>query len=150
MWQKNIAHVPQNIFLTDDTLFNNIGLGIEPNLINEEKIYKAAKKASIYKDIKAMPHGFESFVGERGANLSGGQIQRLGIARALYKNKDILILDESTSSLDLKTEQEISHMLSNLPKELTIIIIAHKLKILENCDSIYELREGELKFTKIS
>ncbi len=149
-WQRKIAHVPQNIFLADDTLINNIGFGIEPNLISKEKIYDAAIKSSIYKDIKLMPNGFESFVGERGATLSGGQIQRLGIARALYKNKEILILDESTSSLDSKTEIEISNMLNKLPKELTIIIIAHKFKILGNCDTIYELKEGKLEVLKIS
>ena len=142
--QKNIAHVPQRIFLSNDSILNNIAFGIESKSINKEKAYLSAKKALISEDIEKMEKGFNSFVGERGANLSGGQLQRLGIARAIYKEKNILILDESTSSLDIKTENKIINVLDKFSKDLTIIIVAHRFTILENCDSVYELRKGKL------
>ncbi len=144
MWQKNIAHVPQNIFLSNDTILRNIAFGIEPNLIDNLKVYKAARDAFIFKDIESMPLKYQTFVGERGVNLSGGQLQRLGIARALYKQKDLLILDEITSSLDKNTEDEIINVLDKLSSDITILIVAHRLTTLKICDKVYELQGGKL------
>tara|TARA_B100000242_G_scaffold145628_1_gene103809 strand:- start:1755 stop:3077 length:1323 start_codon:yes stop_codon:yes gene_type:complete len=144
MWQKNIAHVPQNIFLSNDSILNNIAFGIEPNLIKKSRVIEAANNACFSNDIEKMPLKYKTFVGERGGNLSGGQLQRLGIARALYQKKDLLILDEITSSLDINTENQIIDLLDGLSSDLTIIIIAHRLNTLKNCDKVFELSEGKL------
>ncbi len=149
MWQKNIAHVPQNIFLSNDTILKNIAFGIEPNSIENSRVYEAARNAFIFKDIERMPHKFQTFVGERGSNLSGGQLQRIGIARALYKNKDVLILDEITSSLDKNTEDQIINLLERLSSDFTIIIVAHRLSTLKNCDKVFELKDGLLSQKEI-
>ena len=144
MWQKNIAHVPQNIFLSNYSILNNIAFGVEQNLINKSRVIQAAKDACLSNDIEKMPYKYNTFVGERGSNLSGGQLQRLGIARALYQNKDLLILDEITSSLDKNTENHIINLLDRLSSNLTIIIIAHRLTTLKNCDKVFELNDGRL------
>ena len=147
MWQKNIAHVPQNIFLSNDTIMNNIAFGIEPNLVEKDRVIEAAKNSFLSDDIEKMKFKYKTFVGERGSNLSGGQLQRLGIARALYKKRDLLILDEITSSLDKNTEHQIINLIGRLSSDLTIIIIAHRLTTLKNCDIVYRLKDGKL--TKI-
>ncbi len=144
MWQKNIAHVPQNIFLANDSILNNIAFGVEPNLIERSRVYEAASNAYFSNDINKMPLKYKTLVGERGSNLSGGQLQRLGIARALYQKKDLLILDEITSSLDRNTENQIIELLDSLSSDLTIIIIAHRLTTLKNCDKVFELNAGKL------
>ena len=144
MWQKNIAHVPQNIFISNDSILNNIAFGVEPNLIERSRVFEAASNACFSSDIDKMPMKYDTFAGERGSNLSGGQLQRLGIARALYQKKDLLILDEITSSLDKNTENQIIDLLEGLSPDLTIIIIAHRLTTLKNCDKVFELNEGKL------
>ena len=114
------------------------------HIIDNLKVYKAARDAFIFKDIESMPLKYQTFVGERGVNLSGGQLQRLGIARALYKQKDLLILDEITSSLDKNTEDEIINVLDKLSSDITILIVAHRLTTLKICDKVYELKGGKL------
>ena len=143
-WRNLIAHVPQDIYLSDTTVFNNIAFGIENNKINFDKVRLSAKKAKIANFIESKPQGFTSIVGERGISLSGGQIQRIGIARALYKDAEILIMDEATSALDNKTEEKIISEISSLSENLTILMVAHRLTSLNNCDRIITFKEGRI------
>ena len=146
-WQVHIAHVPQNIFLSDNTIEENIAFGIPKEKINHQNVEKAAQQAQISDLIKSLPEGYQTIIGERGTSLSGGQQQRIGIARALYKNADVLILDEATSSLDNNTEQAVMESIKRLGRDLTILIIAHRLTTLKNCDRIVKI-EGEKAYIK--
>jgi ATP-binding cassette, subfamily B, bacterial PglK len=138
-WQVHISHVPQNIYLSDATIEENIAFGIPKDLINHQQVKKAAKQAQISGLIEEWKDGYQTFVGERGLRLSGGQRQRIAIARALYKESDVLIFDEATSSLDSDTENEVMKAIEGLGKELTILIIAHRLTTLKGCDKIFQL-----------
>ena len=145
-WQKSIGYVPQEIFLTDDTVAANIALGIEQNDINQEAVERASKIANLHNFvIDKLPLKYGTTVGERGVRLSGGQRQRIGIARALYHNPQVLILDEATSALDNLTEQAVMEAVHNLKKNITIILIAHRLTTVKKCDEIFFLEKGELK-----
>lgn len=144
-WRKKIAYVPQDIFLSDASLTENIALGIPLEQIDQQKVEKATQLASIYNDIIKWSDGFKTRVGERGINLSGGQKQRIGIARALYKQPEVLIFDEATSALDMKTEQEVMKAIESLNSNLTIIMVAHRVDTLQNCDMIIELEKGHCK-----
>jgi ABC-type multidrug transport system fused ATPase/permease subunit len=144
-WQANIAHVPQNIFLTDSTIEENIAFGIPPNEIDHKEVIKAAKQAQIYNDIESWPKKLKTLVGERGIRLSGGQRQRIGIARALYKKANVIIFDEATSSLDVKTERSVMNSIEKLNKNLTLLIIAHRITTLKNCNQIIEIEKGMIK-----
>ncbi len=139
-WRSSIAHVPQSIFLLDDTIKVNIGLGFNKENIDFKKIKKAASKACISKYIEKLKNGYETYVGERGAKLSGGQLQRVGIARSIYKEYKLLILDEATSALDNKTEEEVISNIHGFNK--TTFMIAHRLSTLEKCDRIIKLNYG--------
>jgi ATP-binding cassette, subfamily B, bacterial PglK len=141
-WQAHIAHVPQNIYLSDSTIEENIAFGIAKELIDRQRVKKAAQQAQIAQLIEQWKDGYQTFVGERGIRLSGGQRQRIGIARALYKRADVLIFDEATSALDNKTEQAVMDAIEGLDKELTILIIAHRLTTLKGCDKIVKLGEN--------
>lgn len=143
-WQANLAHVPQTIFLTDSTIEKNIAFGIPDDEIDKNKVIEAAKKAQIFDFIETLPNKYQTSVGERGVQLSGGQRQRIGIARALYKEADIIIFDEATSALDSKTEEAVMSSIENLGKELTLLIIAHRITTLKNCSQIIELKNGEV------
>ena len=143
-WKNKIGYVPQNIFLTDDTLKRNIAFGVEDELINENQIYNAINSAQLGDLVKNSNEGIETIVGERGIKLSGGQRQRIGIARALYHNPEILILDEATSSLDVKTEKEVMKSINLLSKSKTIIIATHRLSTVENVDYLYKVEKGKL------
>ena len=143
-YQKNIGYVPQNIFLLDDTIFNNIAFGIDANKIDKEKINKVIKLASLEKFIQKMPNGLDQIVGEKGIKISGGEKQRIGIARALYREPKILILDEPTSSLDESTEQSIIKELLNLKHVFTIILITHKLSNLNSADKIIKIENKKI------
>ena len=140
-WQAHIAHVPQNIYLSDSTIEENIAFGIAKELINHQRVKKAAQQAQIAELIEEWKDGYQTFVGERGVRLSGGQRQRIGIARALYKQANVLIFDEATSALDNETESAVMRTLSDLNKELTILIIAHRLTTLKGCDKIVKLNK---------
>jgi ABC-type multidrug transport system fused ATPase/permease subunit len=145
-WRNSIGYVPQQIYLTDDTIMANIGFGLDTKDINQCAVERAAKIACIDDFVKNdLPDGYETRVGDRGIRLSGGQRQRIGIARALYFNPSILILDEATSALDNLTEQDVMRALHDLNEDITIIMIAHRLTTVKNCDLIFFLENGELK-----
>lgn len=143
-WQKKLGYVPQNIFLTDDTIKNNIAFAVPEDQIDQQKIINAARLAELDDYISNLPDKYNAYVGERGIRISGGQMQRIGIARALYNNPEILVLDEATSALDNVTEKKIMKSINKLSKDKTIIIIAHRLSTIKNCDQIYLLDKGKV------
>jgi ABC-type bacteriocin/lantibiotic exporter with double-glycine peptidase domain len=143
-WQSQIGYVPQAIYLTDDTLKNNVAFGIPSEHIDDEAIKNAIRAAQLDEFIADLPLGLDTVVGERGVRLSGGQRQRIGIARALYSNPNILVLDEATSALDSATEKFVMEAVEALHGEKTVVIIAHRLSTLVNCDRIYKLDQGKV------
>ena len=145
-WQRSIGFVPQHIFLSDNTITENIAFGVEPKDINQEMVEKASKIANLHNFVMdELPKQYKTTIGERGVRLSGGQRQRIGIARALYGNPQILILDEATSALDNQTEKFVMDAINNLNKHVTIIMVAHRLTTVKNCDTIFLLDKGQLK-----
>jgi len=144
-WQRSIGYVPQNIYITDETIESNIAFGFQKDEIDLERIEKVAKIAQIHNFIsKELPNKYQTIVGDRGIRLSGGQRQRIGIARALYKNPKFLILDEATSALDNITEKNLMKNIYKLNKQITILIIAHRLTTVEECDEIFLLDKGDI------
>lgn len=144
-WQANLGYVPQQIYLSDDSIAANIAFGVRSNKIDMEAVVKAAKLANIHDFIASeLPMGYDTFVGERGVRLSGGQRQRLGIARALYHDPKVLVFDEATSALDGITEESIFRAVSELGRSKTIIMIAHRMTTVRDCDTIYLLDKGEV------
>lgn len=148
-WRATIAHVPQTIFLSDSTITENIAFGIPWKQIDHEKVRKAAKHAQISGFIESLPDGFAASVGERGISLSGGQRQRIGIARALYKHASVMVFDEATSALDNETEAAVMSALDRRTKDLTVIMIAHRLSTLKYCDRIIKLENGRVTETTL-
>ena len=146
-WQLHIAHVPQAIFLADSTIEENIAFGVPKGQIDHLLVKQAAQQAQIAESIESLPAQYQTFVGERGIRLSGGQRQRIGIARALYKQADVIIFDEATSALDNETEQAVMQAIEGLSQDLTLLIIAHRLTTLKNCTQIVELAKGGIKRT---
>ncbi len=146
-WRSCVAFLPQEVFIMDDTLEKNITLGVEYANF-KDKVMSALNKAKLSTFAKSLPNGLETFLGERGTRLSGGQRQRVAIARALYHNRDVLILDEATSSVDSKTETMIVNEINNLKGKITMIIIAHRISTLKFCDRIYELNNGTITGSK--
>lgn len=145
-WQKNIGYVPQHIYLSDDTIAANIAFGSDVNSIDYNAVEKASKIANIHNFvINELPQKYQTTVGERGIRLSGGQRQRIGIARALYHNPEVIILDEATSALDNQTEKAVMEAVNIMKKNVTIILIAHRLSTVKKCDEIFLLDKGELK-----
>ena len=145
-WQRCIGYVPQFIYLSDDTVAANIAFGIDQKNIDLEAVEKASKIANLHDFvINELPMQYQTTIGERGVRLSGGQRQRIGIARALYHNPQILIFDEATNALDNLTEKAVMDAVNKLGKNITIILIAHRLNTLKKCDKIYILDKGELK-----
>jgi ATP-binding cassette subfamily B protein len=144
-WQYNIAHVPQSIYLSDASIAENIAFGIPFEDINLEDVKFFAEKAKIAKFIENRPNRYKEIIGERGIRLSGGQRQRIGIARALYKRADLIIFDEATNALDSTTEDSVMNSIYGLDKNLTIIIIAHRITTLEKCDKIFKVENGTIK-----
>ncbi len=144
-WQAHIAHVPQAIFLADSSVEENIAFGVPKDQIDHQRVRQAAQQAQIAGSIESWPSHYKTFVGERGIRLSGGQRQRIGIARALYKQADVIIFDEATSALDSETEQAVMEAIEGLSEDLTLLIISHRLTTLKNCTQIVELGEGGIK-----
>jgi len=144
-WQAHIAHVPQAIFLADSSIEENIAFGVPHNKIDHQRVKHAAQQAQIAAIIETWPKKYKTFIGERGIRLSGGQRQRIGIARALYKQADVIIFDEATSALDNDTERAVMQSIETLGRDLTILIIAHRLTTLKNCDQIIELGDCGIK-----
>ena len=144
-WQLHIAHVPQAIFLADSSIAENIAFGVAKENIDHKRVQLAAQQAQIADVIESWPSQYQTFIGERGIRLSGGQRQRIAIARALYKQADVIIFDEATSALDNETEHAVMHAIDSLSSDLTIIIIAHRLTTLKNCTQIIELGDGGVK-----
>jgi ABC-type multidrug transport system fused ATPase/permease subunit len=144
-WQQSVGYVPQQIFLTDDTIAANIAFGREPKDIDRAAVERAARTAELHDFVmRELPEGYESRVGERGVRLSGGQRQRIGIARALYHDPDVLILDEATSALDNLTERAVMDAVHNLGHAKTIVMIAHRLSTVRDCDTIFMLEGGRV------
>ena len=141
-WQRTIAHVPQTIFLSDSSIMENIAFGVEKEKIDMERVIKVAQYAQIESFIEEHPDRYNAIVGERGVRLSGGERQRIGIARALYKNASVLILDEATSALDSSTESDVMKGIADLSDDLTVLVIAHRISTLKNCDNVIQLEKG--------
>ena len=144
-WQNSIGYVPQQIYLADDTISANIAFGVLDKHINQQAVENAAKIANLHDFVEnELPHKYQTTIGERGIRISGGQRQRIGIARALYNNPKLLILDEATSALDNLTEQIVMKAVNNLNKEVTVILIAHRLSTVRECDTIFLMDKGSL------
>ena len=144
-WQRCIAHVPQSIFLADSSIEENIAFGVPLAAIDHDRVKLAASQAQISDVIESWPLQYKTKIGERGIRLSGGQRQRIGIARALYKQAKVIILDEATSALDGDTERTVMSAVDELHEDLTVLIIAHRLTTLKNCDLVLELENGMIK-----
>ena len=143
-WHKCIGYIPQIIYLMDDTIKANIAFGLEKDEVNEGNLWKAIQEAQLEQFVKSLPEGLDTVIGDRGVKLSGGQRQRIGIARALYNQPTVLILDEATSALDNETEKEVMQAIDELKGSRTLIIIAHRLTTIKNCDFIYEVKNSEI------
>lgn len=144
-WQRHIAHVPQAIFLADTSIEENIAFGIPKDQIDPVRVRQAARQAQLADIIETLPQQYQTNVGERGVQLSGGQRQRIGIARALYKSADVIVFDESTSALDNETEDAVMRAIDALSRDLTVLIIAHRLSTLKNCSQIFEVGNGTIQ-----
>lgn len=144
-WKSQIGYIPQTIFLSDDSIRNNIAWGIPEDEIDDEKIWKALEGAQLKEFVESLPDGIKTEVGERGARISGGQRQRIGIARALYRNPEVLVFDEATSALDNETEKEVMKAIDGLQGTKTILMIAHRLSTIENCDAVYRVENGKVE-----
>jgi len=143
-WQRLVAHVPQQIYLSDASFAANIAFGVPAEHIDQHRVRLAAEQARITELIESSPEGYATVVGERGVRLSGGQRQRIGIARALYKQAELLVLDEATSALDNRTEAEVMEAIDSLDRNITVILIAHRLSTVQRCDRIVLLDQGRI------
>ena len=142
---KKIGYVPQNIYLSDDTIKNNIAYGYETENINQKEIFEILKKIQLKDLISSLPNGIDTKVGELGDRLSGGEKQRVGIARALYNKPSIIILDEFTSSLDINTEEKIMNEIDIFDKTKTIIIVSHRMSTLKKCNKIFQISQEGIR-----
>lgn len=143
-WQQRVAHVPQSIYLSDASFAANIAFGAPPAQIDHRRVRQAAEQAQIAALIESSSEGYATVVGERGVRLSGGQRQRIGLARALYKQAELLVLDEATSALDNRTEAEVMEAIKGLDRQVTVILIAHRLSTVQHCDRILLLEQGHI------
>jgi ABC-type multidrug transport system fused ATPase/permease subunit len=144
-WQRTLGLVPQDVYLIDESLRSNVAFGEVADDIDEARIIEAVTRAQLDDLIASLPDGLDTFVGERGIRLSGGQRQRIGIARALYSRPQVLILDEATSALDNETERLITETIEALRGDMTIIVVAHRLSTVRNCDLVVFLSQGRVE-----
>ena len=144
-WLSHIGYIPQSIYMVDDTIRSNIAFGVKKEEIDEARVWEVLEEAQMKSFVENLPDGLDTEIGERGVRISGGQRQRLGIARALYHNPELLIFDEATSALDNDTETAIMEAIDKLHGQKTMVIIAHRLRTIENCDMIYEVRDGKIQ-----
>jgi ATP-binding cassette, subfamily B, bacterial PglK len=144
-WQPNIGYVPQTVYLIDDSVRRNVAFGVPEEEIDDERVWQALRAAQVEDLIRSLPDELNAIIGERGGRLSGGERQRLGIARALYRDPEVLVIDEATANLDPGTEAAIVEVVSGLREKKTIIVIAHRLAFVRNCDCIYMLAQGRLR-----
>jgi ABC-type multidrug transport system fused ATPase/permease subunit len=149
-WHRKIGYIPQVIYLMDDTIRNNIAFGQKAQTIDDEKVWTALKEAQLMEFVQGLDDGLDTMVGELGTRISGGQRQRIGIARALYRQPEVLVLDEATSALDNETEKAVMEAIDSLHGKLTLIIIAHRLTTIKNCDVVYEIKDGNVEQKKLS
>ena len=147
-WLSHIGYIPQTIYMLDDSIRRNIAFGVDDKDIDDDRVWAVLKEAQMMDFVKALPDGLDAQIGERGVRISGGQRQRLGIARALYHNPQILIFDEATSALDNDTETAIMDAIDSLHGQKTMVIIAHRLRTIENCDIIYEVKDEKIHRTR--
>ncbi len=147
-WMKNIGYIPQMIFMLDDTIRRNVAFGVPEDKIDEERLWEVLREAQLDEFVKSLPQGLDTGIGERGIRLSGGQRQRIGIARALYHDPEVLVLDEATSALDNDTEKAIMDSINRFYGRKTLIIIAHRLQTIEQCDIVYRVEEGKVKIER--
>ncbi|MFH5779459.1 ABC transporter ATP-binding protein [Heyndrickxia oleronia] len=152
IWQQKIGYIPQSIFLSDDSIRRNVAFGLDNEQIDDSAVWRALEQARLKDYVERLPNKLDTTVGERGIRLSGGQLQRIGIARALYHDPEIIFMDEATSALDSETEKDIMEAIDGLKGEKTLIIIAHRLTTIENCDVVFTIHNGALvsKKTKIT
>jgi len=143
-WLSNVAYLPQQTFLIDDTLQRNIALGVNDKDIDNERLKSSILQSNLYDFVSQLPNGLQTVIGDSGIRLSGGQRQRIALARAFYHNRNVLVMDESTSALDPETEKEIVKEIKFLKGKKTTIVITHKLTTLRNCDRIYQLKDGQI------
>ena len=147
-WAGIVGFVPQSVYLTDDTIRKNVAFGVEEADIDDDKIWRALEQAQLAEFVKGLPDGLDNIVGDRGIKISGGQRQRIAIARALYEEPEILVLDEATSALDTETESAVMEAIDFLHGKKTMIIIAHRLTTIQNCDTVYEVKNGSISAVK--
>lgn len=143
-WQRSVGYIPQDIYLIDDTIKANIAFGVKEDYIDYDQVMTVLEISQLDELICSLPNGIETVIGERGVKLSGGQRQRIGIARALYHNPQILVMDEATAALDNATEKAFMKAINNLKGEKTLIMIAHRLSTVKDCDIIYFMENGEI------
>ena len=141
-WLAQIGYIPQSIYMVDESIRENVAFGIDADKISEKRIWEVLKEAQLDEFVRSLPEGLDTRIGDRGVRLSGGQRQRIGIARALYHNPEILVFDEATSALDNETEKALMDAINSFHGRKTMVIIAHRLNTIENCDIIYKV-EGE-------
>lgn len=147
-WHKKIGYIPQMIFLMDDSVRNNVAFGVPEESIKDEKVWEALREAQLDEFVKSLPDGLNTQIGDRGVKLSGGQRQRIGIARALYSEPELLVLDEATSALDNETEMAVMEAIDSLHGSRTLVIIAHRLTTIKNCDFIYEVCDQKVQLKR--
>ena len=142
-WHHQIGYIPQTIYMLDDTIRNNVTFG---DSIGEgdEAVWHALEEAQLKEFVESLPEGLDTMIGEAGVRISGGQRQRIGIARALYRQPEVLVLDEATSALDTETERAVMESIEHLQGKLTMIIIAHRLTTIEHCDTVYEVKDATI------
>lgn len=143
-WLRNIGYIPQTIFMLDTTVRRNVAFGYADEDIDDDKVWAALREAQLDEHVKSLPKGLDTEIGERGIRLSGGQRQRIGIARALYEDPEVLVLDEATSALDGETEAAIMESIDRLHGRKTLIIIAHRLQTIENCDIVFRVQGQDI------